>query len=97
MLLLLSPVLRQMSEVLSREKSEGIQRPAEWKRLLFGLCFFHAVVQERYRRENFVSNKRHMYILDLPKAAKNVDLHRVPSVEVATILKHPVVPRLGFR
>ncbi|CAM9200263.1 unnamed protein product, partial [Sphacelaria rigidula] len=39
----------QMSEILSREEGEGIQRPAEWKRLLFGLCFFHAVVQERVK------------------------------------------------
>lgn len=39
-----------MSEILSREEGEGIQRPAEWKRLLFGLCFFHAVVQERWAR-----------------------------------------------
>lgn len=37
-----------MSEILSREETGGVQRPTEWKRLLFGLCFFHAVVQERW-------------------------------------------------
>lgn len=40
-------VEEQMSGILNREQEEGIQRPPEWKRLLFGLCFFHAVVQER--------------------------------------------------
>eukprot|EP00903_Cladosiphon_okamuranus_P017642 g16249.t1 len=39
----------QMSGILSREQEEGVQRPPEWKRLLFGLCFFHAVVQERVK------------------------------------------------
>lgn len=39
-----------MAEILSLEHAEGVQRPPEWKRLLFGLCFFHAVVQERYEK-----------------------------------------------
>lgn len=46
-LLWVALVVEQMSGILSREQAEGIQRPPEWKRLLFGLCFFHAVVQER--------------------------------------------------
>ena len=26
---------------------EGCNKPKQWRKLLFGLCFFHAIVQER--------------------------------------------------
>jgi dynein heavy chain len=32
---------------VSAEQFENVSKPKEWQKLLFGLCFFHAIIQER--------------------------------------------------
>jgi hypothetical protein len=36
-----------VTALLADEEKHALQRPPEWRRMLLGLCFFHAVVQER--------------------------------------------------
>mmetsp|Transcript_39172 Transcript_39172/g.65698 ORF Transcript_39172/g.65698 Transcript_39172/m.65698 type:complete len:1242 (-) Transcript_39172:75-3800(-) len=40
-------LLRSFANVVNPEKYENCTKKREWKKMLFGLCFFHATVQER--------------------------------------------------
>jgi Dynein heavy chain AAA lid domain len=39
--------INTVTALLADEEKHALQRPPEWRRMLLGLCFFHAVVQER--------------------------------------------------
>ena len=39
-------LLRQYAR-LSDQQLAGCSKPLEWRRLLFGMCLFHAVIQDR--------------------------------------------------
>jgi len=40
-------LIRSYTNVVNPEDFEGCSKPEPWKKLVFGLCFFHAVIQER--------------------------------------------------
>ncbi len=54
-------LMRSYKNVIKAEEFETCTKPHPWKKLLFGLCFFHGIIQERMKFGPLGWNKRYEF------------------------------------